>query len=35
MIKLRDYQLSIVNGIKSHIRAGVKRVLVVAPTGSG
>ncbi|MFN7130780.1 MAG: DEAD/DEAH box helicase [Myxococcales bacterium] len=32
---LRDYQVRAIEGIRSRIRAGKKRVLLVSPTGSG
>lgn len=35
MIKLRDYQEKIINGVKELLLKGIKRILTVAPTGSG
>lgn len=35
MIELRPYQLMAVEGIRDKLRMGVKRILVVSPTGSG
>ena len=35
MISLRAYQLDAVERVRAEIRAGVRRVLIVAPTGSG
>lgn len=34
-MKLRPYQLDAVDRVRTHIRAGVRRVLCVAPTGAG
>lgn len=34
-MQLRPYQLAAVEGVRRHIRAGVRRVLLVAPTGAG
>jgi DNA repair protein RadD len=34
-MKLRPYQIEIINEVKAHMVAGEKRILVVAPTGSG
>ena len=35
MVKLRPYQDKIEDEVKVHLRAGEKKILVVAPTGSG
>ncbi|MGL6343610.1 MAG: DEAD/DEAH box helicase, partial [Waterburya sp.] len=35
MMKLRDYQQQLIRDIYSHFRAGKRRCLVFAPTGSG
>jgi superfamily II DNA or RNA helicase len=35
MIQLRDYQLDLVDGVRSAYRAGKRAPLVVSPTGSG
>ena len=34
-MKLRPYQLAAVDDVRKHLRAGVRRVLLVAPTGAG
>lgn len=34
-MKLRPYQLAAVDDVRRHLRAGVRRVLLVAPTGAG
>ena len=34
-LKLRPYQIDFINQIRKHMKAGVKRILGVAPTGSG
>jgi superfamily II DNA or RNA helicase len=34
-IKLRDYQLEAIEALREHLRAGRKRILLVAPTGAG
>lgn len=35
MIQLRDYQTAMLDEAREHMRAGVRRVLLVAPTGAG
>ena len=35
MIKLRDYQDAMMDAARAHMRAGTRRVLLVAPTGAG
>lgn len=35
MLELRDYQNVLIEGARANIRAGVKRQVLVAPTGSG
>lgn len=34
-LALRDYQIKAIEDLRAHIRAGYKRLLLVAPTGSG
>lgn len=35
MISLRDYQETMLDKARDHMRAGIRRILMVAPTGSG
>jgi superfamily II DNA or RNA helicase len=35
MLALRDYQTAIVDGLRSELRAGKRRLVAVAPTGAG
>lgn len=35
MLTLRDYQTAAIDALRGHIRGGVKRLLLLAPTGSG
>ena len=34
-IQLRDYQIEAIDALREHLRAGRKRILLVAPTGAG
>lgn len=34
-VRLRPYQQAAVDGVEERVRAGIKRILIVAPTGSG
>jgi DNA repair protein RadD len=35
MIELRQYQVEVINTYNDRVAAGVKRIIMVAPTGSG
>ena len=35
MVALRDYQSAAIEALREHIRAGVKRLLLVSGTGTG
>ena len=34
-MKLRDYQLNVINEYEQKITAGIRRIIIVAPTGAG